>query len=1463
MNWLVCRFAPRALGAHVIQPQRVEVPLSQRSNTRATSSIFRQVALLILTISASGFFHEAHASSAKWGTVPLTNGHLTYFDTAWQACQWQHQGFSPLTPLYAPIPDFGGYWWQGLCSWPFSPGWSDPTGIELDCVDANGNIDYSAVRVPPGECIGQYEPDVSRSSCTYNEGGTPNPTAGDPVILATGSLFEQVTDYADADGRLSIKRTYRSRAGSTSPSYSPYAFPFGAGDLWRFSFQWEITLNPSNFASLMGVMGITTPDGSRYGFNLNSDGSMSADDSVTDFTVQYVNSGGGQVNYNNILSNGGQFWITTTDGNKILMGLFIPWWDTGPGTTGTGRGPSYIAGRPLQIVYRGGYTWNLGYGAQGELQSITDNLGRSVTVSWYYGTVYDASTTLPRAVQQITLPDGTTLNYTYESLTGTQGDSDGFARLKTFTRSKNSTTADSATYLYTDPNSRVLLSGVSDNAGIQYNTWQYDSYGRVTYASHSGGADAISVAYALNTSTFQSTRTVTNPLGEQTVYTFQGSYYNAADPLLITVTGIPTATCIGTTVSFRYDGHNRKISTVDANGNTTNYTYGSDGRVQTMTEAYGTSAQRATQYTWNNTFGVSTQIVQPGITTNLSYDSAGRLTQRQQVDTTPQTVPYSTNGQTRTWIYSYNSSGLLSSLQGPAGVSDTTLYGYSTSGYLSSVTDQLGHTTQYTSIDAGGRPVTIVDPNGVATTLAYDAANRLASRSTAGETTTFSYTTTGMLQRLTLPDASYVQYTYDSARRLTQITDALGNYVTYTLDAMGNRTAESAYSAAGALHRTHARGFDSLGRLYQEVNAAGTAAVTTTLGYDGNGNQTTTAAPLARNTTNAYDALNRLSQVTDPASGVTSFGYDGTDRLTSVSDPRHLVTSYTYSGVGDLIQLVSPDTGTTVSTYSGGNLATSTDARGAVSTYAYDAANRATSVAYKIGSTTDQTITFTYDSGTNGIGHLTGASDANHAIAWTYDGLGRVTGKSEIVGAVNLSVGYGFTNGDMTALITPSGQAVTYGYNSNHQIVSVTLNGTTVLSGVTYEPFGAVNGWTWGNNTTTTRSFNGDGLISQIVTAGVTLGYSFDNANRITGISDSSNSGLSWTYGYDLLDRLTGATTSAITDGWTYDANGNRLTQTGTTPITFSVNSASNQLTATTGSLVRSYSYDTAGHATGYSTNGFTYNNRGRMAATTASSTNYLYNALGQMIEKSGTPGTTVFMQDETGHLIGEYNGNGSLIEETVWLGDIPVATLQPNGSGGVNIFYVHTDHLNTPRKVARPSDNALEWRWDADPFGTAAPNQNPSGLGTFTYNIRFPGQYYQAETGLSQNYFRDYDPQVGRYVEPDPIGLLGGVNSYAYVNDNPILRVDTLGLRSNGTSLPWPAGSTSSGSGGSYSRCDAKPCDCNEEAEKARKKCLKYFPQPPNHFKCIQKFAANKEACVFWQAAGHIDCPKLDETPD
>jgi RHS repeat-associated protein len=209
------------------------------------------------------------------------------------------------------------------------------------------------------------------------------------------------------------------------------------------------------------------------------------------------------------------------------------------------------------------------------------------------------------------------------------------------------------------------------------------------------------------------------------------------------------------------------------------------------------------------------------------------------------------------------------------------------------------------------------------------------------------------------------------------------------------------------------------------------------------------------------------------------------------------------------------------------------------------------------------------------------------------------------------------------------------------------------------------------------------------------------------------------------------------------------------------------------------YTYDAAGNTLTYATVTATYNNRGRMATLkkgTVTET-LVYNALGQMVKTSGGAlGTELLMYDEAGHVIGEYSSSGALIQETIWLGDIPVATLRPK-TGGVDIFYVHTDHLNTPRRVSRPSDNKLRWTWLSDPFGTTATNENPAAVGTFKYNLRFPGQIADSQAGLSQNMYRDLDPATGRYIESDPLGFIAGHGTYSYVGSNPTNFIDPFGL--------------------------------------------------------------------------------------
>ena len=160
---------------------------------------------------------------------------------------------------------------------------------------------------------------------------------------------------------------------------------------------------------------------------------------------------------------------------------------------------------------------------------------------------------------------------------------------------------------------------------------------------------------------------------------------------------------------------------------------------------------------------------------------------------------------------------------------------------------------------------------------------------------------------------------------------------------------------------------------------------------------------------------------------------------------------------------------------------------------------------------------------------------------------------------------------------------------------------------------------------------------------------------------------------------------------------------------------------------------------------------------------------------------------DEAGQLLGEYNSAGTALYETVYLDDQPVAVLKPDASG-YKAYYLYADHLNTPRLItdtAAGAANKKVWQWDSDPFGITPPNENPAAAGVFTYNPRFPGQVYDKETGLHYNYFRDYNPGTGRYVQSDPIGLAGGMNTFGYVGGNPLSKTDSRGLFDDALPLP------------------------------------------------------------------------------
>ena len=590
----------------------------------------------------------------------------------------------------------------------------------------------------------------------------------------------------------------------------------------------------------------------------------------------------------------------------------------------------------------------------------------------------------------------------------------------------------------------------------------------------------------------------------------------------------------------------------------------------------------------------------------------------------------------------------------------------------------------------------------------------------------------------------------------------------------------------------------------------------TTYEYDAQGNRTKItrgAGTLNLETRFSYDPLYRVKEHTDPKQGITQFQYDGRDRTTKVTDPRNLVTQYPRNGFGDATQLISPDTGITNVTYdSARNLKTRTDSRGVTATYSYDASNRLTGVVYSQSGQPNQSDSWVYGQTgpgfSNGIGRLTSTSHPAGSSQFAYDPWGAVVTSTQRVAAASGAnaaevvsvVGYGYTSaGRLSSITYPSGRRLERSYTSRHvsaMSLAQTANGTPVplLTDIKWEPFGPVSSWNWnmvGGVVPHERFYDLSGRVTRYRLGNVFRDMTYDAADRVVGFTHlSANDGipqpaLDQSFGYDDNDRITQVTTVASSWSITYDPNGNRTgVSLNGNPSVYNVEATSNRLTSIT-NPARSFGYDNAGNTTSDNPN-YTaiYGLSGSLASITRAGVTgtYTYDADTRRIRKVtsvGASSTIIFVYELNGELLGEYDQTGQALREYVWLDDIPVAMFMPdpaNPSGAPLVFYIHADHLNAPRLVV-DMNNASRWQWHAEPFGTTAPEVNPSGLGDFTQNLRLPGQYADAESGLWYNYFRYYGAKDGRYTTADPIGLSGGIDPYVYVENQPTKYTDPKGL--------------------------------------------------------------------------------------
>jgi RHS repeat-associated protein len=742
-------------------------------------------------------------------------------------------------------------------------------------------------------------------------------------------------------------------------------------------------------------------------------------------------------------------------------------------------------------------------------------------------------------------------------------------------------------------------------------------------------------------------------------------------------------------------------------------------------------------------------------------------------------------------------------------------------GDLKSSTDGAGLVTTYVSYDKAGRVTRVKDPNGVRTDFVYTPRGWLASKtiranasgaaSSSDAVTAMAYDPTGTVHSVTDPDGVVTTYSYDAAHRLTDITDASGNHVHYTLDAASNRTASQVLTPAGAVVRSQGRAFNALGQLTAITDGLNRTVFSAGYSdsYDANGNLVHSQDGLGHQTKQAFDALNRLVstlqnyQGTDTATAdsQTASSFDALDRVTGFSDPDGLNTTYDIDALGNSVGLHSPDTGTTTHSFDvAGNAVTSIDATNNSRASTYDADNRlltetfadtSLNVQYKY----DEPDTVTGCTGSFGKGRLTRAIEGSGGIIWCYDNRGNVVKKQQAVGTVSRTTAYAWTAGNRLASVTTAnGTLIAYTRNSLGQIASILTTPagagvTTAVSNVVHMPFGPVASYTLGDGQAVTLTYDANGAWTDVASTAFSLHVKRDAAGNIVAVGDTAGVPTpTETYSYDPLYRLTGvnAADGTAIEAYTYNKTGDRLSKVGPGLLTGTYNYAAGThhlIGVGANTRVVDARGNTTADAVASGAFGYGYNGRNRLTVVQNGGVtvgSYVLNALGQRVQKAAAGITTLFDYDEESRLLSESAGNNS--RDYIWMDGLQVGIVDRVGTA-VTINLVHVDGLGSPRVVTSSTGVVLwQWAYTSNPFGEKAPI-SPTG---YTFNLRFRGQYFDAESELSYNVNRDYEAASGRYLQSDPLGLEGGDSTFAYVDASPLRYIDALGY-SPGDPFPSP----------------------------------------------------------------------------